>query len=151
MEPVKSHWKEHELLGASLINGLRSAGIPIWNDGTLPMDLTQTSYSTIASVDLEIGDSSSDYSEAALGKVVQGIKDGLDMFFEKAFMAELERANTHDALVAENGSFLITYTDYMKDGTIRLMNRQNTGMRRGRSTGIPNIQRRFPILTTQRM
>ena len=118
MEPVKSHWKEHELLGASLINGLRSAGIPIWNDGTLPMDLTQTSYSTIASVDLEIGDSSSDYSEAALGKVAQGIKDGLDMFFERAFMAELERANTHDALVAENGSFMLTYTYYMKDGTI---------------------------------
>ena len=117
MEPVKSNWESHELLGSSLINGLRSAGIPIWNDGTLDMDLTQTSYSTIASVDLEIGDSSSDYSEETLGKVATGIRDGLDQFFEYTFMKELERDNSSYALVAENGSFLLTYTDYMWDGS----------------------------------
>ncbi len=81
MEPVKSHWQEHEELGACLITGLKEAGIPIWNDGTLPMDLTQTSYSTIPSVDLELGDTATDYSDKTLKKAAEGIRIGLDLFF----------------------------------------------------------------------
>ena len=46
------------------------------------MDLTQTSYSTIPSVDLEIGDTASDYSEGNLVKVAQGIAEGVDYFFK---------------------------------------------------------------------
>ncbi|MCR4908600.1 MAG: SH3 domain-containing protein [Lachnospiraceae bacterium] len=81
MEPVKSHWKEHEKLGKSLIYGLEKAGFSSWNRGVLEMDLTQTSYSTIPSVDLEIGDTASDYSYAALVKAAEGIRCGLDFFF----------------------------------------------------------------------
>ena len=47
------------------------------------MDLTQTSYSTIPSVDLEIGDTASDYSDKTLVKVAEGITEGLDHFFDK--------------------------------------------------------------------
>lgn len=81
MEPVSLHWQEHEKLGKSLIFGLGKAGIPRWGDGTLPMDLTQTSYSTIPSVDLELGDTASDYSYATLVKVARGIKEGLNWFY----------------------------------------------------------------------
>lgn len=81
MEPVRSHWQQHEKLGKSLIYGLGKAGLPIWNDGTLEMDLTQTSYSTIPSVDLELGDTISDYSYATLVKVAQGISEGLDYMY----------------------------------------------------------------------
>ena len=83
MEPVKSHWKEHEKLGQSLVDGLESAGFKKWNSGALDMDLTQTSYSTVPSVDLEIGDTVSDYSDETLAKVAKGITAGVNTFFGK--------------------------------------------------------------------
>ncbi|MCR4807591.1 MAG: SH3 domain-containing protein [Lachnospiraceae bacterium] len=83
MEPVKSHWQKHEKLGKSLIYGLSAAGFDKWNDGTLEMDLTQTSYSTVPSVDLEIGDTVSDYSDETLARVAGGVRDGLDYFFDR--------------------------------------------------------------------
>ena len=81
MEPVKTYWRRHEKLGKSLIYGLKKSGFSTFKDGTLPMDLTQTSYSTIPSVDLEIGDTVSDYSEKTLSKVAAGITEGLNYFF----------------------------------------------------------------------
>ena len=81
MEPVRSHWKEHERLGKSLIYGMKNEGFKTWNNGMLPMDLTQTSYSTIPSVDLEIGDTASDISGGTLKKAAEGITEGLDHFF----------------------------------------------------------------------
>ena len=82
MEPVRSHWQEHEKLGKSLITALNRAGLPSWNDGALPMDLTQTSYSTIPSIDLEIGDTVSDRSDETLAKVAQGVVDGLNEYYK---------------------------------------------------------------------
>ncbi len=82
MEPVKTYWQEHEKLGKSLIYGLGKAGILPWKSGALAMDLTQTSYSTIPSVDLEIGDTASDRSYATLVKVAEGIVKGLDYFYK---------------------------------------------------------------------
>lgn len=82
MEPVKSHWEDHEKLGKSLIYGLGKSGSKVWNDGALPLDLTQTSYSTIPSVDLEIGDTASDYSYSTLVDVARGIVEGMDHFYE---------------------------------------------------------------------
>ena len=81
MEPVKTYWRMHEKLGKSLIYGLKKNGFSTFKDGTLPMDLTQTSYSTIPSVDLEIGDTATDYSDGTLTKVARGVAEGLDMFF----------------------------------------------------------------------
>ncbi len=82
MEPVRSHWQEHEKLGKSLIGGLETAGFKAWHNGALDMDLTQTSYSTVPSVDLEIGDTASDYSDKTLKKVAQGVVTGINTFFE---------------------------------------------------------------------
>ncbi len=47
------------------------------------MDLTQTSYSTVPSVDVELGDKKSDYSEAALQNMAEGLVAGVDAFFSK--------------------------------------------------------------------
>ncbi|MGL5434787.1 MAG: N-acetylmuramoyl-L-alanine amidase [Lachnospiraceae bacterium] len=81
MEPVASNWQKHHALGDSLIAGLRGAGVKIFSGGSMEMDLTQTSYSTIASVDLELGDKASDYSASTLDKLGNGVADGIDQYF----------------------------------------------------------------------
>lgn len=82
MEPVASHWQQHHKLGNALIGGLRDAGVKIYSGGSMEMDLTQTSYSTIPSVDIELGDKKSDYSDAALSKLGDGLVNGVNAFFE---------------------------------------------------------------------
>lgn len=81
MEPVASNWQKHHALGESLISGLKTAGVKIFSGGSMAMDLTQTSYSTIPSVDIELGDKASDYSAATLEKLGNGLADGVDHFF----------------------------------------------------------------------
>lgn len=82
MEPVASNWKNHEKLGKALISGLKEKKVKIFSNGAMAMDLTQTSYSTIPSVDLEVGDRASDYSKKSLKKLSKGIAAGIDEFFE---------------------------------------------------------------------
>lgn len=81
MEPVESHWQEHHALGDSLITGLKGAGVKIFSSGKMAMDLTQTSYSTVPSVDIELGDKVSDHSAATLDNLGTGLADGVDQFF----------------------------------------------------------------------
>ncbi len=81
MEPVASHWQEHHALGDSLIAGLQGAGVKIFSNGKMEMDLTQTSYSTVPSVDIELGDKASDHSAATLDKLAGGLADGVELFF----------------------------------------------------------------------
>lgn len=81
MEPVASHWKQHNQLGESLISGLKSAGVKIYSKGSMEMDLTQTSYSTIPSVDIELGDKASDHSGATLETLANGLLTGVNTFF----------------------------------------------------------------------
>ena len=81
MEPVASNWQKHHRLGDSVISGLRGVGTKIFSNGSLEMDLTQTSYSTIPSIDIELGDKSSSHDESVLKNHAKGIADGLDAFF----------------------------------------------------------------------
>ena len=81
MEPVASHWKEHNALGESLVAGLKGAGVKIFSGGSMEMDLTQTSYSTVPSIDIELGDKASDHSAATLDKLGTGLADGVEQFF----------------------------------------------------------------------
>jgi len=83
MEPVASHWREHQTLGNSLIAGLKVANVKIWGGGWLDMDLTQTSYSTVPSVDIELGDAGSDHSDKALDKICDGLVVGVNKYFGK--------------------------------------------------------------------
>lgn len=81
MEPVASHWQQHEALGDSLIKGLKNQGIKVWGSNPLDMDLTQTSYSTIPSVDIELGNQCSDYSDSVLNKEADGLLSGINSYF----------------------------------------------------------------------
>ena len=81
MEPVKSHWEQHNALGASLVAGLKSAGVKIFSNGAMEMDLTQTSYSTVPSVDIELGDKASSYSTETLERQADGLLAGVNQFF----------------------------------------------------------------------
>lgn len=81
MEPVASHWQQHNKLGASLIAGLKGAGNKIFSGGSMEMDLTQTSYSTIPSIDIELGDKASSHSTETLNQLADGLVDGINTFF----------------------------------------------------------------------
>ncbi|WP_432628470.1 N-acetylmuramoyl-L-alanine amidase [Brotaphodocola sp.] len=83
MEPVASNWQRHHALGDSLISGLRGAGVKIFSSGTMAMDLTQTSYSMIPSVDIELGDTASDHSASTLNTLAEGLASGVDQFFAR--------------------------------------------------------------------
>ena len=48
----------------------------------MAMDLTQTSYSTIPSVDSELGDKASDHSDAALEKLADGLVLGIGRYLD---------------------------------------------------------------------
>lgn len=86
MEPVASNWQKHHRLGDSVISGLRGVGTKIFSNGSLEMDLTQTSYSTIPSIDIELGDKASSHDESVLKNHAKGIADGLDAFFAQLFI-----------------------------------------------------------------
>lgn len=81
MEPVASHWQSHEALGDALIEGLRGQGLKIWTSNPLDMDLTQTSYSTIPSVDIELGNQCSSHSEETLNQEADGLLSGINAYF----------------------------------------------------------------------
>ena len=49
----------------------------------MEMDLTQTSYSTVPSIDIELGDKASDHSDAALDKLADGLLAGVNQYFGK--------------------------------------------------------------------
>ncbi len=81
MEPVASHWQQHDALGEALIAGLRDAGVKIWSGNPLESDLTQISYSTVPSVDIELGDRASSHGDAVMTQLAQGLAAGVDRYF----------------------------------------------------------------------
>lgn len=81
MEPVASHWSEHNALGSALVEGLRAQGAKINGGGSMSIDLTQTSYSTVPSVDMELGNACSDHSDSALELLGDGLVQGVNSYF----------------------------------------------------------------------
>ena len=81
MDPVSSHWQQHEALGQSLIAGLAAKGCKIYKGGSMAIDLTQTSYSTIPSVDIELGNAASAHDDGTLNQLAQGLADGISAMF----------------------------------------------------------------------
>lgn len=82
MEPVASHWQQHNALGEALIAGLKEAGVSIFSNGAMEMDLTQTSFSTVPSIDIELGDKASGHSQAELSKLADGIVAGVSKYWQ---------------------------------------------------------------------
>ena len=83
MEPVASHWQQHDTLGTDLVEGLREQGTMIYGKGNMSIDLTQTSYSTIPSVDMELGNAYSDHSDVILEQLATGLLAGINTYFEQ--------------------------------------------------------------------
>lgn len=83
MEPVKSNWEKHNALGESLVAGLKGAGVKIFSGGAMEMDLTQTSYSTIPSIDIELGDKASDHSAGTLSTLADGLVAGVNQYYSR--------------------------------------------------------------------
>lgn len=83
MEPVASHWQQHDTLGTDLVEGLREQGTMIYGKGNMSIDLTQTSYSTIPSVDMELGNAYSDHSDVVLEQLATGLLTGINTYFEQ--------------------------------------------------------------------
>ena len=85
VEEGQKVWTKAGEMGADLIkalvNGMVAKGVKKWSDGRLANDLTQTSYSTIPSVDIEYGNQSSDFTDGYLSKIATGLADGVDIFF----------------------------------------------------------------------
>lgn len=81
MEPVASVWEQDDALGQCLIDGLTERGAKINGNGYMAMDLTQTSYSSVPSVDIEMGNQSSDHSEETLSMLAEGLLAGVNAFF----------------------------------------------------------------------
>lgn len=82
MSPVKEHWQEHDALGESLLTGLQNANCKIWSSRTMDSDLTQTSYSVIPSIDIELGDKGTTLSDSLYESYAQGLALGVDEFFK---------------------------------------------------------------------
>jgi len=83
MEPVSRMWQQHDRLGESLVAGLKEKGLKVFGRGSLEMDLTQTSYSTIPSIDIELGNSTTATTDEANDIRAEGLAAGVDKFFNK--------------------------------------------------------------------
>ena len=104
MEPVKSHWQQHNALGESLVAGLKGAGVKIFSGGSMAMDLTQTSFSTVPSVDIELGDKASDHSSSTLATLADGLVAGVNLLCPMtAYAAQSQEAlELYKAVEARN-------------------------------------------------
>lgn len=82
MEPLKSNAKNIKALGDSIIKAYRDMGEKIWKDrGTLQGDLTQLSFSTNASVDIELGDRKTEVTKEKAEIFAEGLARGIDNYF----------------------------------------------------------------------
>ena len=83
MDPVSYTWEKSEAFGWSIIEGLTNVGVGINGSGNMDMDLTQTSYSTVASIDVELGNASSDHSDYYTDLLAEGLLNGINIYFNK--------------------------------------------------------------------
>lgn len=81
MDPVSYTWQKSEALGQALINGLKNNGCKINGKGSMAIDLTQTSYSTVPSVDVELGNAASIHDDVTLQVLANGLADGVAAYF----------------------------------------------------------------------
>ncbi len=81
LKNVEKHASESTRLGECLVSALRDAELPIYKGGTMEVDLTQTSYSTIPTVDIELGNQCTDTSTKNLEIRAEALCNGIDAFF----------------------------------------------------------------------
>lgn len=82
MEPLKSNVDNINQLGKCLLDAFRERGEKLWKDvGILEGDLTQISYSTNASVDIELGDRATIVDENRASVLADGLLLGVQKYF----------------------------------------------------------------------
>ncbi len=81
LDNVNKHYSESERLGSCLINQLKKSGAPIFSNGRQEIDLMQTSYSTIPTVDLELGNQCTIPNTCLLEARAQAIFKGIEEYF----------------------------------------------------------------------
>ncbi len=81
MYPVSETWQKSHALGDSIIEGLQDNGSKIRSKGYTNQDLTQTSYSKVPSVNIELGNQCSKHDDESLLKLSKGLKAGIDKYF----------------------------------------------------------------------
>ena len=81
MEPVSDYWEKHHELGEALIDGLSKQGCKIYQKGSMAIDLTQTSFSCIPSIDLELGNQTSAHDASTLSNLADGIIIGINELY----------------------------------------------------------------------
>ncbi|MBQ0052369.1 MAG: N-acetylmuramoyl-L-alanine amidase, partial [Treponema sp.] len=81
LKNVRKHSQKSERLGQCLVEGLKKQKLAAYNDGKIEMDLPQTSFSTIPTVDVELGNQWTVTSTAELEKRAQGLLKGIELFF----------------------------------------------------------------------
>ena len=81
MYPVSETWEKSDQFGECLVQGLGQAGRSIFESGSMEMDLTQTSYSKVPSIDIELGDRASDHSDETLQNIAEGLLMGINAYF----------------------------------------------------------------------
>ncbi len=83
MVPVSLHWQKSNKMGECILQGVRGRSVKIFSSGNMPLDLTQTSYSTIPTLDLEVGDRASSHTAYTQTMIANGIVDGIKIYFGK--------------------------------------------------------------------
>ena len=83
LQNVEYHWEVSESLGERLLDGLRKKDVLIYKTGSADMDLTQTAYSWVPSVDIELGNQCSDHSDQRLEEIAEGLLLGIRAYFRK--------------------------------------------------------------------
>lgn len=82
MEPVKNVYKKSDEFADILITTFKKYNEKIRGKGIEYQDLTQISYSTIPTVDLELGDKKADISDERLHTLSEELYDGIDEYMK---------------------------------------------------------------------
>lgn len=82
MYPTSTVWQKNDRLGNCLITGMKKQKLKIFESGSMQMDLMQTSYSKVPSVDIELGNQSSTHTKKDLQERAKAILKGLNLFFK---------------------------------------------------------------------
>lgn len=85
MEPVKNIYKKSDELGEIIIETFKKYNEKIKTKGIQYQDLTQISYSTIPTIDLELGDKLSDISDERLHTLSEELYDGIDEYMKMLY------------------------------------------------------------------
>ena len=82
MEPVKTYLEKHRKLRSRILASFREDNYRIFGNGFMGMDLTQISYSTIPSVDIELGDRATNLTPEFLAGCARTLYKGIDNYFK---------------------------------------------------------------------